>query len=91
MVRDDGDKAKTGIRRILSRGVRVRRNGNAAVVTPKTRPRHLYFVRIKVYESDVKAVLDSRAIRNLITKRLYSHLLLEVERRPESLVVAEGQ
>lgn len=91
LIRGDGEKAKSDIRRLLSGGAKLRRNVTAAVSAPKIRPRRLKVVKIKVYGMDSEALMDSGAVPNLISERLCNILSLPFDRRSVGLTVADGQ
>lgn len=67
LVREDGDKAKADIRRLLSCGARVRRSTAAAVATPKTSFRQLRAARIKIHGYETRALSDSGPVPILIS------------------------
>lgn len=84
LIRGDGEKAKSEIRRLLTRGARVRRNVTDAVPgsSPNLRPRRLKVVKIKIFGLDTEALLDSGAVFNLISSKLCKKLSVDFIKNP---------
>ena len=93
LIRGDGEKAKSEIRRLLTRGTRVRRNVAAAVPGSSltVRPRRLKVVQIKTFGTDAEALLDSGAVPNLISEKLCKKLSVDFNKKHIGLTVADGQ
>ena len=92
LIRGDGEKAKSDIKRLLARGARVRRNVTAAVSTSSNvRPRRLKVVQIRAHGLPSEALLDSGAVPNLISEKFCKKLNLTFEQKSVGLTVADGQ
>lgn len=79
LIRGGVNKGETNIRRILSRGARVRRNVAAAETAPGKRPCRLKVVSTKAYGSEAEALLHFGAVLNPISENLYNKLDLGAE------------
>ena len=80
------------MRRLLSRGTKVRRKVDAVLPqsSPIPRPRRLTLVQSKAYGIETEALLDSGAVPNLISEKLCNELQVKFEHKPIGPTVADG-
>lgn len=90
LIGGDGEKAKTDIGRLSSRGARLQRNVTA-VTAANARPRRLKVVQTKVDGSSLEALSDSGALLIVISPNLCKGLDLEIRRRAGRCTMANGQ
>ena len=86
LIRGDGDEAKKEIRRLFNN--RLRRPVAASI---GTLPKRLKVVSVYVYGTQIRALLDSGAILNVMNASVASELSLSPKPTSTNITVANGQ
>lgn len=91
LVRGEGDKAKANSLRSISRGARVFRSTAAAIAAQKTQYRRLKAASIENSGHGTTGLLDYGNVPTLLSEKLCHNLILEVDRHPAGLTMADDQ